>query len=133
MVYAIFAKAPFRDLLLDPSDILLSVGQYYGSITNPELIFRRYKMTAVQRDQNERNICDPHLLIWAKAFLKDRKAQGLSSGTIEFYEKKLALFTNFCEANSINNILLITPEFIRNYMQFLEEKGCFCQMKNRPL
>jgi hypothetical protein len=33
---------------------------------------------------------DGYLLIWAEAFLIDRKAQNMSKGTLEFYRKKLS-------------------------------------------
>ena len=66
---------------------------------------------------------DTHLLTWVGAFLIDRKAQGLSPGTLEFYHKKLKLFTDYCEAQLINQIPQITPNQIRLYLLYLDEKG----------
>jgi len=44
---------------------------------------------------------DTHLLTWIEAFLVDRKAQGLSQGTITFYCNNLKLFTNYCKGQLI--------------------------------
>ncbi len=40
---------------------------------------------------------ETHLLTWIGAFLVDRKAQGLSKGTLGFYQKKFKLFTDYCD------------------------------------
>ena len=40
---------------------------------------------------------DDYLLTWVEAFLIDRKARGLSKGTLYFYNVKLKLFTGYCE------------------------------------
>jgi site-specific recombinase XerD len=66
---------------------------------------------------------DTHLFTWIEAFLIDRKAQGMAKGTIYFYQKKLKLFTDFCEAQVISQITEITPRFLRAYMLYLEETG----------
>ncbi len=56
---------------------------------------------------------DTHLLTWIEAFLVDRKAQGLSEGTLYFYQKKLKLFIECCEAQANH------PSH-RNYPELLE-------------
>jgi len=66
---------------------------------------------------------DTHLLTWIEAFLIDRKAQGLSDGTLYFYQKKLKLFTEYCEAQVLTQITEISPSFLRQYMLYLEETG----------
>ena len=66
---------------------------------------------------------DTHLLTWIEAFLVDRKAQGMAKGTIYFYQKKLKLFIDFCEARVISDITDITPSFLRKYMLYLEDTG----------
>ena len=66
---------------------------------------------------------DTDLLTWIEAFLIDRKAQGMAKGTLYFYQKKLKLFIDFCEAQVITDIADITPSFLRNYMLYLEETG----------
>lgn len=63
------------------------------------------------------------LLIWIQNFLIDRKAQGLSPGTMRFYEMKLATFASFCRARQVDQITQITPDHIREYMIFLQETG----------
>ena len=55
-----------------------------------------------------KTLVDDGLQTWLKAFLIDRKAQGVSEGTIHFYEVKFKSFTRYCEENSIANILQIT-------------------------
>jgi integrase/recombinase XerC/integrase/recombinase XerD len=66
---------------------------------------------------------ETHLLTWIEAFLIDRKAQGLSKGTLYFYQKKLNLFTDYCGAQVITQITEITPSFLRGYMLYLEDTG----------
>jgi site-specific recombinase XerD len=66
---------------------------------------------------------ETHLLTWVEAFLMDRKSQGVAAGTLYFYQKKLALFTAFCESKLITEIIQITPNDLREYMQMLEDKG----------
>jgi integrase/recombinase XerC len=66
---------------------------------------------------------DTHLLTWIEAFLVDRKAQGLSEGTLYFYQKKLKLFIEYCEAMLLTQITEISPSFLREYMLYLEDTG----------
>ena len=66
---------------------------------------------------------DTHLLTWIEAFLVDRKSQGMAKGTLYFYQKKLKLFIDFCEAQVVTHITDITPSFLRQYMLYLEETG----------
>jgi integrase/recombinase XerD len=66
---------------------------------------------------------DTYLQTWINSFLLDRKAQNMSKGTIIFYHKKLHLFIDYCNAQFITQIIEITPEIIRLYLLYLEEKG----------
>jgi site-specific recombinase XerD len=66
---------------------------------------------------------DTYLLSWINGFLLDRKAQNMSKGTLTFYQKKLKLFTDYCNAQVITQITELTPEIIRLYLLFLEERG----------
>ena len=66
---------------------------------------------------------ETHLLTWIQAFLVDRKAQGLSRGTITFYRNKLKLFTDYCEDQLITQITEINPSQVRSFLLYLEEKG----------
>jgi integrase/recombinase XerC len=66
---------------------------------------------------------ETHLLTWIEAFLVDRKAQGLTEGTLDFYKDKLALFTDYCDSQLITQITEINPNLIRMYLLYLEDKG----------
>lgn len=66
---------------------------------------------------------DYDLLIWIEAFLIDRKAQNMASGTLYFYQKKLGLFAQYCDLQVITNISQIIPGTIRNYLFWLENTG----------
>ena len=66
---------------------------------------------------------DDSLLTWMEAFLNDRKAHGSALGTLRFYSQKLRLFLNYCQANTVEGIGQINPNFILNYLLFLEESG----------
>jgi site-specific recombinase XerD len=64
---------------------------------------------------------DTYILSWINGFLLDRKAQNISKGTLTFYQKKLKLFTDYCNAQVITQITELTPEIIRLYLLYLEE------------
>ena len=66
---------------------------------------------------------ETNLLIWIEAFLIDRKAQNLSSGTLKFYQNKLRLFANYCDSQIISDITEITPNILRQFLLHLEETG----------
>lgn len=65
---------------------------------------------------------DDYLPTWLEAFLFDRKATGLAAGTVRFYDKKLELFSDFCDTQAIDKIGQVTPDSIRRYLLWLEEK-----------
>lgn len=64
---------------------------------------------------------DDYLLTWIEAFLIDRKAQNLSTGTLYTYRAKLKLFVQYCESQVITQIHQITPVVIREYLFWLAE------------
>jgi site-specific recombinase XerD len=66
---------------------------------------------------------DDYLLIWVEAFLIDRKAQNMAVGTLDFYRKKLKLFTDYCEGQAVNHVFQITPSFLREFLIELEVNG----------
>ena len=70
-----------------------------------------------------KSLVDDDLKTWINGFLIDRKAQGVSEGTIHFYEVKFKSFTRYCEEHYITNILQITQIVIREYLLWLEEVG----------
>lgn len=71
---------------------------------------------------NQRTLED-FLEVWINAFLVDRKAQNFSPGTIKFYNVKLGLFADYCEAHAIKQISQLTPVLLREYLLYLEAKG----------
>jgi integrase/recombinase XerD len=77
--------------------------------------------------KNQRTISvleqETNLHTWAEAFLVDRKVGGCSPGTLSFYREKLTKFLDYCEAQVITNVLEITPNFIRQYLLYLDDVG----------
>ena len=57
------------------------------------------------------------------SFILDRKAQNLSDGTIRFYQTKMKLLSGFLKECEISHITEITPQIIRDYLIYLEERG----------
>ncbi len=49
----------------------------------------------------QNKLVDDDLQTWLKAFMVDRKAQGVSKGTLHFYEVKFKSFRRFCENEQI--------------------------------
>ncbi len=74
-------------------------------------------MQPIIQQQGLISILDDYLEVWIEAFLKDRKAQSMSGGTIYFYQKKLALFVKYADGEAINRISQITPDTIRNFLR----------------
>jgi site-specific recombinase XerD len=64
---------------------------------------------------------ETNLFIWIEAFLIDRKAQNLSRGTLKFYQNKLKLFLDYCEAQLISDITQLNPSNLRQFLLYLEE------------
>ena len=65
---------------------------------------------------------DVHLLTWLNAFLIDRKAQNMSAGTLDFYQKKLKYFADICEGQAVSFITQIDSTLIREFLLWLESK-----------
>ena len=63
------------------------------------------------------------IITWVEAFLIDRKVSGASAGTIVFYSAKIKVFTDYCDSQVITKITEITPNIIRQYLLYLEDKG----------
>jgi len=66
---------------------------------------------------------DDHLEAWIGAFMVDRKSQNFTRGTLYYYQKKLQLFSQFCDGQLITRIGQITPDTIRRYLLRLEAEG----------
>jgi integrase/recombinase XerD len=60
---------------------------------------------------------------WAGAFLLDKKAGSVSPGTLRFYQKKLHLFLDYCQAQVLTHISQLTPTNLRQYLVHLAEQG----------
>lgn len=65
---------------------------------------------------------ETYLLSWVEAFLIDRRAAGLTPGSVKFYREKLKLFTDYCDSQVITSIEQITPVIIRQFLLYLEDK-----------
>jgi site-specific recombinase XerD len=63
-----------------------------------------------------------YLPILIDSFLIDRKSQGLSRETIQFYQKKLNYFAKFCESQAVTQAGQLTPDLIRRYLLELGER-----------
>jgi len=61
--------------------------------------------------------------VWADRFITDRRAGGAAPGTILFYTEKLTKFSQFCENINIERIDQVTPDVIRAFLQWLEDRG----------
>jgi site-specific recombinase XerD len=70
-----------------------------------------------------KTLVNDYLLTWLEAFMIDRRAQGVSQGTLHFYEVKFKSFIRYCENEYIKNIQQITPTILREYMLWLEAAG----------
>lgn len=60
--------------------------------------------------------------ILVDSFLVDRKAQGLSLETVQFYKKKLNYFAKFCESQAVKQVGQLTPDLLRRYLLELGEQ-----------
>jgi site-specific recombinase XerD len=63
------------------------------------------------------------LQYWIDLFLYAGRSRNLAAGTIEFYTKKLNAFIAFCSAIAIADVGQITPDTIRHFLIFLEERN----------
>lgn len=68
-------------------------------------------------------VTSSELLEWAESFLVDRQAQNMAAGTLDFYRKKLKVFLEYCQAQSISEISQIDPSTIRRFIFYLKERG----------
>lgn len=62
-----------------------------------------------------------YLPILIESFLIDRKSQGLSPETIDFYTKKLKYFQKYCEGLALTQVSQLTPDIIRRYILDVSE------------
>ncbi len=62
-----------------------------------------------------------YLEVLIESFLIDRKSQGLSPNTIDFYAKKLKYFLKYCEGQALTQVSQLTTDMIRRYVLGLSE------------
>jgi site-specific recombinase XerD len=62
-----------------------------------------------------------HLSILIDSFLIDRRSQGLSPETIDFYSKKLKYFLKYCEGQALTRVSQLSTDLIRRYILELSE------------
>lgn len=62
-----------------------------------------------------------YLPILIESFLIDRKSQGLSPETIDFYTKKLKYFQKYCESLALTQVSQLTSDIIRRYILEISE------------
>jgi integrase/recombinase XerD len=77
------------------------------------------KTQTVQNTQ----ILEDYLEVGVDSFLKDRKAQNLTKGTVQFYRYNLNVFIEYCKSQEVKLVSQITPQFLRDFLLLLEERG----------
>src|SRR5690349_135455 len=80
-------------------------------------------MNTVARKNQQILLGEDYILVWVEAFLKERKAQNLTKGTIKYYRTNLKTFTDFLEGQEIKFISQITASTVRDFLLILEERG----------
>ena len=80
-----------------------------------------------EKHVNQRSILfldlDDHLEVWIEKFLIDRKVEGFTTGTLEFYKTKLTLLARYCQTREITRITQVDANEIRGLLQWLEDTG----------
>jgi site-specific recombinase XerD len=66
---------------------------------------------------------EDYILIWVEQFLKAKKSENITKGTIVFYKLRLKVFTDYLETQEVKYISQITPNLIRDFLLLLEERG----------
>jgi integrase/recombinase XerD len=60
---------------------------------------------------------------WANSFYQAKRVEGVSAYTLTFYKQQLGHFLKYCEAQVIDQLAQVTPNFIRSYLLWLDENG----------
>jgi len=60
---------------------------------------------------------------WLQIYLHACRSRNLSAGTVEFYEKKLNAFLQFCSALAITEVEQVSADHIRQFLIHLEEQS----------
>jgi integrase/recombinase XerD len=56
-------------------------------------------------------------------FYLDRRAQGLTVGSVQFYHHNLKIFLAYCESQDITGMEQLTPVLLRQFLLLLETEG----------
>jgi integrase/recombinase XerD len=65
----------------------------------------------------------PPLRQWVDAFIRARRAEHVTSGTIRYYTEKLNGFLRWCDTRAVLTPLDVTADIFRQYILWLEETG----------
>lgn len=65
----------------------------------------------------------PQLAQWVDGFIRARKAEGFTAGTLRFYGEKLPRFVAWCDLRNVTAPDEVTAEVVRDFMLHLEEQG----------
>ncbi len=60
---------------------------------------------------------------WMNGFILDRKTMRVSKNTINFYQVEFRRFIAYCEQLGVDTLELITADFLRSYLIYLEDTG----------
>jgi len=66
---------------------------------------------------------DDYIETWVDAFMMDRKAQNMATGTIYYYKWRLNEFVRYCETREVKRITQIDPTLLREFILILQDKG----------
>src|SRR6266498_1406475 len=72
---------------------------------------------------NQTIALEDYISVWIDAFITDKRQENLSHHTIRFYRVYLREFSEHCDNHSVKLIGELTPQFIRNFLLYLEEQG----------
>ena len=81
-----------------------------------------FVLDQIRFDQDNDHLTDD-LTQCVNAFIYDRQAQNLADGTIRFYKTKMKLFLGYLDQIEIRRVTEISPQTIRSYLVFLDQKG----------
>jgi integrase/recombinase XerD len=66
---------------------------------------------------------EDYILVWVEQFLKAKKSENITKGTIAFYKARLKTFTDFLDTQEVKYISQLTPNIIRDFLLLLEDRG----------
>jgi len=83
-------------------------------------------MESISRENNSSD-CNIYqsdeLRKWVGIYLHACRSRNLAAGTIDFYQKKISTFVQFCIVHDVQNIGQISSDLIRQFLVSLKETG----------